>query len=128
MSIPIQLKYLDLSQLRQISRGERSRSLRYLHQFQDLIPSRLDLLESAWQKEDRKSIRQIIHQMRPQLQFFGVSRFLPDLHLLETEYQTMSWEKLDQLISQLQTILRKALEELAGILQFLKDNPSHPNV
>lgn len=128
MSIPIQLEYLDLSQLRQISRGERSRSLRYLHQFQELIPSRLDLLESARQQEDRKGIRQVVHQMRPQLQFFGVSSFLPDLPRLETEYETLDWEYLNEFIQRLQVVLGKALEELARVVQFLHDNPDHPNV
>ncbi|MEO1715429.1 MAG: hypothetical protein AAFU60_19040, partial [Bacteroidota bacterium] len=119
---------LDLSRLRQISRGDRSRSMRYLRQFQELIPARLELLELARYEEDRKTIRQVVHQMRPQLEFFGLAQLLSGLQLLEVQYRTMAWEKLTGILDKLKAILLKALQELIAVLQFLHDHPLHTHV
>ena len=47
--------------------------------------------------KDRKMIRQILHQMSPQLQFFGVPEIVPRIKGLAYEYQTKPWEELEEM-------------------------------
>ena len=59
-----------------ISRGDKNRMLKYLYQFQTLIPARIEALKESLKAEDRKKVRQLLHQMTPQLQFFGIRQGL----------------------------------------------------
>ena len=87
----ISTKVIDLGSVIQIGRGDEQRVIRYLRQFIELIPSRLEQVESALEAGDRASVRQHLHQMSPQLQFLASIK--PRIRSADwnTSIQTCRW-------------------------------------
>ena len=102
-----------------ISRGDKNRMLKYLYQFQTLIPQRIDALNESLKTGDRKMVRQLLHQMSPQLQFFGVEDVVEPIRRLEHEYETIPFEDLSSLVNNILTKLNLAIKDVDSIL---KDN------
>ncbi len=67
--------------------------------------------------EDRKMTRQILHQMSPQLQFFGISDVVIPLRRLEHEYLVMPIEDLKLIVSTILIKLDGAVKEIELILK-----------
>lgn len=109
--------YIDLQNLIAISRGDRDRMLKYLNQFLELIPPRIENLKKSLKAEDRKMTRQILHQMSPQLQFFGIPGILTPIRRLEHEYKTMPIEDLKSLVNDMLIKLAGASKEVESILK-----------
>lgn len=108
---------LDLSNLIKISRGEKARMEKYLRQFLDLIPVRMNILIRSLEQQERKTIRQTVHQMSPQLQFFGIPGIQLLINRLECEYETMPFKELETLVTSLLTRLSAAIEEVDQVLE-----------
>jgi HPt (histidine-containing phosphotransfer) domain-containing protein len=109
--------YIDLSNVKIISRGDSQRMEKYIRQFYELIPERLELLKKALLEEDRAQIRQITHKMAPQLQFFGVQQISIPIKRLELEYLSMSIKELHELVSGIIAKLEDAIAEISTILK-----------
>jgi HPt (histidine-containing phosphotransfer) domain-containing protein len=106
-------------ELMNISRGDKNRMLKYLYQFQTLIPLRIEALKESLKNDDRKMVRQLLHQMSPQLQFFGIEDVVQPIRRLEHEYETMRMEDLRILVHSILTKLDLAIKDVDSIL---KDN------
>jgi hypothetical protein len=100
-----------------IARGDKKRVLKYLNQFLELIPNRIEGLKKSIKAEDRKMTRQLLHQMSPQLQFFGIMEVIPPIQRLEKEYQTIPIEELQTMVQHILSILEEACQEVKMILQ-----------
>ena len=109
--------YIDLQNVISISRGDRGRMMKYLNQFLELIPPRIESLISSLEADDRKMIRQILHQMSPQLQFFGIPGVLTPIRRLEHEYETMPLAELSTLVHDLLQKLDGASQEVSLVLK-----------
>ncbi|UJH67365.1 hypothetical protein [Allomuricauda sp. SCSIO 65647] len=109
-------KYVDLSNVLSISRGDDERILKYLDQFNQLIPERMIELQRAIDNQNRLKIRQIVHQMGPQIQFFGISSIVPLVQQLELEYETIPIKDLNDHVVQIMAILEKALAEVSQLI------------
>lgn len=116
MEINWNTTYIDPQNLINISRGDQNRMLKYLNQFQELIPARIESLKESLQAEDRKTTRQILHQMSPQLQFFGIPGVIEPIRRLEHEYRTMPMEDLKSLVDDILNKLDGASSEVALVL------------
>ncbi len=117
MEIDWNTTYIDPQNLIEISRGDNSRMLKYLNQFQELIPKRIESLKISIETEDRKMTRQILHQMSPQLQFFGIPDVINPIRRLEHEYKTMSIADLKALVNDILIKLDGASKEVELILK-----------
>lgn len=109
--------YIDLKNVLAISRGNEQKVHRYLNQFCTLIPERLEKLQVAMNIENRVAIRQILHTMSPQLQFFDVPDVVPVIRRLEFDYETMPIEELLQVTRSILSTLDSAVEEVENILK-----------
>lgn len=107
---------IDLQNLINISRGDRNRALQYLHQFQELIPQRIVSLKDFLEQGDRKMIRQTLHQMSPQLQFFGIPEVFNPIQSIELEYKTLSIQQLTKIVGDILIKLELATKEVDSIL------------
>jgi HPt (histidine-containing phosphotransfer) domain-containing protein len=107
---------IDLSHLQAVSRGDSAVVLRYLHQFQQLIPDRAQQLRDALERGDRQQIRHVIHKMSPQLQFFGVPDILTPIRRLESDYAVMPLPELERLVTHILTKLEVALTEVTRLI------------
>lgn len=110
-------KYIDLENLFTISRGNPDRILKYLLQFSELIPVRIQSLKNSIANDERKMIRQILHQMFPQLQFFGIPGIVNPIRRLEHEYESMPKIELEELILVILTKLEHANNEVNRIIE-----------
>ena len=109
--------YIDPKNLIAISRGDRNRMIKYLRQFQELIPQRIENLKDSLLAVDRKNVRQILHQMSPQLDFFGIPDVIAPIRRLEYEYETMVLEDLKALVNDIVFKLDNACQEVEMILK-----------
>lgn len=112
MEISWNTNYIDLQNVVNISKGDSTRLLKYLNQFKELIPDRLYLLKQALYTEDRKQIRQVLHKMSPQLQFFGIQNIKIPIERLEYEYYTMPFSEMEVLVNNIILKLEEALMEV----------------
>jgi HPt (histidine-containing phosphotransfer) domain-containing protein len=117
MEIKWQTKYLDPQNLIEVSHGDERRLLKYLNRFQELIPQRIEKLQQSLEAEDRNSIRQTVHQMSPQLQFFGVLDIEATVRRLEFEYETLPLKELNSLVHDFLAKLEGVREEVNMILK-----------
>jgi HPt (histidine-containing phosphotransfer) domain-containing protein len=108
---------LNPQELINISRGDKNRMLKYLYQFQALIPPRIESLTENLKAGDRKKIRQLLHQMSPQLQFFGIEDVVQPIKRLEHEYKTMPIEDLNKLVYKVLNKLDLAIKDVDSILK-----------
>lgn len=111
-------KHIDLSNVETISRGDDERILKYLNQFNHLIPERLVQLQKAVDAQDRSKIRRIVHQMSPQIQFFGISNILPTIQKLELEYESIVFEDLKAQVAQIINTLENSLAENSLLIEY----------
>lgn len=111
-----ELRFIQLNNVKQVTRGSREHMKVYLVQFSEMIPQRIDLLKTALQEQDRKRIRQIIHKMGPQVQFFGIPGAVPMIRKVETEYEQLSFLQLEQLCEQLLAKLFGAKTEIEELI------------
>lgn len=109
--------YIDLNNLKTISRGDPEKALKYLNQFMDLIPQRIEHLKERLNAEDRKMTRQILHQMSPQLQFFGIPDVVEPIRRLEHEYETMPIDDLKSLVQEILLKLDGATKEIESVIK-----------
>lgn len=119
MNIQWNTTVIDPQELNQIARGDRRVVYKYLQQFQELIPERIESLKESMKIEDRKQVRQILHQMSPQLQFFGIPEVIQPIRRLEHEYNTMPITELNEVVH---TILNKLHMALKDVDIVLKEN------
>lgn len=107
---------IDLQNIINISRGNPDHILKYLKQFVELIPERLKDLKISLENGDRMMIRQILHKMSPQLQFFGIKNVTTPIQRMEFEYQSMPINELEQLVNDIITKLEEAVAEVSKII------------
>lgn len=110
-------QYISSHNIDKISRGKSKVTVKYLQQFQKLIPPKITLLQVALQQEDRKSIRQILHNICPQLQFFGMEKIVPSIQHISKSYQEMAWDELADSTVFIIDILEQGIAEVDQVLR-----------
>lgn len=108
--------YIDPQHLIGISRGDKDRMLKYLLQFEELVPPRIASLNECLKLNDRKMIRQVLHQMSPQIQFFGIPDIVQPIQKLELEYLSMPYGDLKMMVQAIILKLEFALKEVTSIV------------
>ena len=116
MEIGWKMSHINLDNLETISRGDSVRMLKYLEQFKALIPKRLNQLVLALDTQDRVLIRQILHKMSPQLQFFGIQEVAMPIQRMEFEYENMPINELVNLVKGIITKLENAVAEVSKLI------------
>jgi len=119
MNIKWNTTIINPQELIQFSRGDEGIIYKYLKQFKVLIPQRMERLEASLKAEDRKMVRQILHQMSPQLHFFGIKDVVQPILRLELDYATMPLEDLRSLVN---TVIYKLNLAIKDVEKVLKDN------
>lgn len=103
---------INPKELIHISRGDHKVIYKYLNQFKELIPPRIESLEQSLKEKDRKKVRQILHQMSPQLQFFGIKDIVKPVRRLEHEYETIPYNELKTLVDRILIKLNLAIKDV----------------
>ena len=110
------MSIISLKNVEAISRGDHARKMKYLTQFIELIPQRCSELKEALKNDDRQYIRQIIHKMSPQIQFFDMRGITPTISRVEREYEIMEYDELNDIVKIIVRTLEVALEEVKQLI------------
>lgn len=107
---------INLKNIEAVCRGDESRKLKYLLQFKELIPERCTQLKVALENNNRLIIRQILHKMSPQLQFFGIQDVAIPISRLECEFEVMEYHEIHDMVINIICKLDAALKEVNQLL------------
>ncbi|MEE9373379.1 MAG: hypothetical protein V3V00_10035 [Saprospiraceae bacterium] len=110
------LTYIDLKNVVKISRGSNDKMYTYLKQFSELISERSKKVKESMVAEDRTAMLQILHNMSPQIQFFGIHDVAESLKRMEWDYKTISIDKLKPIVEDILQKLNDAVDEVENIL------------
>ncbi|MGM5468728.1 hypothetical protein ACS386_00480 [Flavobacteriaceae bacterium LMO-SS05] len=116
--------YTNLNNVVKISRGDSTRMLKYLTQFKELISERLIEVRHALDLHDRVLIRQLLHKMSPQLQFFGIKDVDVPIQRLEFEYESMPFMDMEILVNDILVKLEDALTEVSKLIDSNFEKPT----
>lgn len=109
--------YISSQNIDKISRGKAKTTIKYLRQFQQLIPPKMKLLREGLAKEDRHTVRQILHNISPQLQFFDVPDVVPPIKQIASSYQIMDWDEMKEMVTEILDIIEHAEREVDQVLK-----------
>lgn len=113
-------QYFDLDNLVDVARGNQKILLRYLNQFVQLVPSRLQELNGCVQEEDRSGAREVLHAMIPQLEFFGVQGVVGPIRDLQDIYLDVEWGELEERVNEIAGDLELTCGEVEELINSLR--------
>ena len=85
---------IQLEQLNQLCKGDPEKKRKYLLQFLELVPPRIQQIKKALKAGDHKSVRQTIHFLAPQLAFFGIPDFVDILKTTKGRPEALTLDHL----------------------------------
>ncbi len=109
--------YINPQNVISISRGDKQKMKKYFLQFLELVPPRMNMLKQGIRAKDPQMVRQVVHQMKPQIQFFEVQGMDGPMTQLLQNYQTMPWKQIVSLVKMMLSTLQKACKEVKLILR-----------
>ncbi|MFM2206451.1 MAG: hypothetical protein RL213_426 [Bacteroidota bacterium] len=108
-------KVTDLTFLNGFSGGNADKVKKYVSMFLQLCPASLDKLKATLDASDYDGMRAAAHALKPQITYMGIKEGEPLVKAIEHHAGTKTeTEKLPQLLSDFDSICRKAMTELAA--------------
>ena len=106
------MKYINLDNLDRLCKGDKSKRIKYLQQYLELIPTSVIRIEAALKKMDKKALASEMHYIQPQLMFFGMD----NISLFNIQSETN-----DNLIMQMNKILDQIKNSILEVETTLQD-------
>ena len=107
---------INLERLNKLCKGNKTKKLKYLKQFLEMIPLSIQKLKFAMEKGDRTTILKEFHFMSPQLLFFGIDDFSVLMERPSND-EVLSFEALKSQIEKGISKIEKALKEVESIIK-----------
>ncbi len=106
-------KHTDLTYLKGIANGSNAFIAQMLSIFIEQTPQVLVRMEKALKNKDWKSLRFVVHKMKPSIMFTGLSEIINDVPLLE-EYaaEESHLDAIPALVDKIKKVCREAVVEL----------------
>lgn len=106
-------KKIDLSYLKELSKGSNEFICEMISVFIAQTPEELDQIDKHWKAKDWQSLHRVAHKMKPSFSFMGIKE-LESVICLINEYSSTETniDQLPELISKLKTVCSEALQEL----------------
>ncbi|MES2836463.1 MAG: Hpt domain-containing protein [Bacteroidota bacterium] len=107
------LKRIDLSYLKDFANGDNAFIVEMIDAFASQTPEELNLISSALENKNWKTVRAVAHKMKPSITFMGISE-LKEVVVLILEYSSkeISLELIPELVNKFKTICNEAIKEL----------------
>jgi len=114
-------KHTDLTYLNGLANGSDTFIVEMLTIFIEQTPQSIALMEDALKKEDWKSLRQIVHKIKPSIMFTGLNEIVNDVAVLE-EYaaEESHLDTIPTLVDKVKKVCAEAIIELKEELKKLK--------
>ncbi len=116
-------RHTDLTYLNGIAKGSTGFIVQMLTIFVEQTPHYLEHIDDAFKKQDWKSLRLVVHKMKPSIMFAGLSEIANDVPLLEDYAAEESHlDQIPALIQKIKYACNEAVVELKDELEKLKIN------
>jgi CheY-like chemotaxis protein/HPt (histidine-containing phosphotransfer) domain-containing protein len=113
--------HTDLTYLKGIANGSNEFITQMLNTFIEQTPQSLTRMENALKKKDWKSLRLIVHKIKPSITFTGLNEIINDIPVLEGYAAEESHlEAIPELVDKIKRVCTEALEELKEDLKELQ--------
>jgi len=107
------MKHTDLTYLKELANGSNQFMNEMITLFITQTPEALSNIEKYHQNKDWKSLRTVVHKMKPSVSFVGLKEIENDVHIIEeSAANETGLEQLPELISKVITVCREAIIEL----------------
>ena len=114
------MKHTDLTYLKELANGSNQFMNEMLTLFITQTPEALDNMEKHFKNKDWKSLRTVVHKMKPSISFVGLKELEKDIRTIEESAANESGlEQLPPLIAKVIQICKEALVELEAELKNL---------
>jgi DNA-binding response OmpR family regulator len=120
-SIEIPDQHTDLTYLRELAKGSDTFIIQMLDLFIEQTPQAIVRMEKALANKEWKSLRMIVHKIKPSLMFTGLTEIVNDVTLLE-EYATevSHLGEIPALVDKIKKVCDDAILELKDELKKLQ--------
>ncbi len=114
-------RYTDLTYLNGIAKGSTGFIIQMLTIFVEQTPPSIKHMEEALKKQDWKSLRLIVHKIKPSIMFTGLTEIINDVPLLE-DYaaEKTHLDRIPALVEKIKHVCTQAVAELKEELEKLK--------
>jgi HPt (histidine-containing phosphotransfer) domain-containing protein len=109
-------RYVKLTNVEQIARGDQAKYLKYLKQFEELVEQRVVDLKQAVADKDRQLVIRVVHGMKPQVLFFEVTDAAQPMNAIEMQGLEMLWEEMNSYCLALIERLELAVTEIKSVI------------
>ena len=116
MNKKLNTKYINLDNVMAISKGSEEKVMSYLTQFTTLIPDRIERLQKEIASHNDQQIKRVLHNMSPQVQFFGLPKTIDAIKRVELEYDQLNFDEKKSIIFGIIGQLEDAVKEVNTIL------------
>jgi PAS domain S-box-containing protein len=114
-------RHTDLTYLEGIAKGNKGFIIQMLNIFIEQTPKSLKNLEEALENENWKSLRLIVHKIKPSIMFTGLAEIMNDVPLLEDYAAEESHlDEIPALVEKIKRVCSEAIIELQDELKKLK--------
>ncbi|HTB31281.1 MAG TPA: response regulator [Bacteroidia bacterium] len=115
-------RHTDLTYLEGIAKGSKGFIIQMLNIFIEQTPNALDHMDKALKNKDWKSLRLIVHKIKPSIMFTGLTEIINDVPLLEDYAAEESHlDKIPALLEKTKKVCSEAIVELKEELKKLND-------
>jgi CheY-like chemotaxis protein/nitrogen-specific signal transduction histidine kinase/HPt (histidine-containing phosphotransfer) domain-containing protein len=116
-------KHTDLTYLNGIAKGNTGFIIQMLSIFVEHTPHTIEHIEEALKNKDWKSLRLVVHKMKPSIMFTGLTEITEDVPLLE-DYaaEESNLDEIPALVDKIKRVCTEAVIELKAELEKLKRN------
>lgn len=106
-------KHIDLAYLKELSNGSNEFMAQMISIFMVQTPEAISNIDAYLKKNDWKSIKAVIHKMKPSFSFMGIKELQNTIPLVEKYCETETHlNEVPKLIMQIKTVCELALQEL----------------
>lgn len=114
-------KYTDLTYLREVANGSNTFIIQMLNIFIEQMPQSLARIEEAVKNKDWKSLRMVVHKIKPSVMFTGLKEIIKDVPLLE-EYaaEESHLDAIPGLVDKITKVCTGAIAELKDELKHIR--------
>jgi PAS domain S-box-containing protein len=113
-------KHTDLTYLRGLAKGSDSFIIQMLNIFIEQTPNAIDRMEKALKSKDWKTLRLIVHKIKPSIMFIGLNEIINEVPILEDYAAEESHlEDIPALVEKIKKVCSEAIGELKSELEVL---------
>ena len=107
---------VDLTFLRQFTKGDKSKMQRYVRMYLDTAPQTLQQMKLSLRSQNWEQLRIQAHSLKPQAEFMGIGELKTVLMAIENDARSGAADKLSQLYERARRLHEQSVPHLQRLL------------